>query len=646
MSRSRPFPSASPSSTPVHVSPSLSPAAPPLAGWAEAAIWHGFWIVLAAAAILQVVHWLSVRALDPLYAQTFRGFDMHNYWNWAQQIAKGDWLSQQMTGKAPFYYGPLYPYYLAVIFKIFGVQFGAAHIVQAIMGVAPPLLVWASARRLFGRGAALGAGLLAALCSPFLFYTQMLLMEGLLLLIHAGILYALVRGLEGRKWGWAWALAAGMLSAAACWGRGNFLLAIPLLGAVWLLAPPMGWESSVPESADLDAEANADPGADSAKKEQSNRKKNSRFRDRAAWMRGAALAGAFAFGSTLLLGVTFARNLHVAKKAVLTTSNGPILFYIGNAHDSAGVLAYPPSFEALEKKYKTREAVPWGRELARDIAARPGAWARLLLKKTWMFFNSYDIADNVSYYANFRYSPLVGWSPVGWRLLLALGALGIWRARRDWKRQVPLYVYCVGFAISIVAVFVVGRYRLQFLLPMLIWSGAGAAELLNLARARRWSGLAGRIVFAGAACALLAPVYSPGAAMNQSGAKDASPPLIRVNDYMSLANAHSQLGQREKARELYRECAANYPWYPNVFTNLGGMLIEDKQADAARQLLEGYIKIYRGDANLLITYAHACAASGDAAQARKALGEILRADPMNVRARNLLDQLGGGSAKP
>ncbi|MCX8038639.1 MAG: glycosyltransferase family 39 protein, partial [Candidatus Sumerlaeia bacterium] len=73
---------------------------------------------------------------------------MHTYWTWAQAIAAGDWLSRGPQA-GPFFYGPLYPYFLAVLFRVFGVSFDAVHGAQALIGLVMPVLVWWMARRLF-----------------------------------------------------------------------------------------------------------------------------------------------------------------------------------------------------------------------------------------------------------------------------------------------------------------------------------------------------------------------------------------------------------------------------------------------------------------------------------------------------------------
>lgn len=620
---------------PAHTAKESAPPRP-APRWVDWAVRHGFWITLAAAILTRLVHWLSVRMWDPLYAQTFAGFDMHNYWNWGVQIAEGDWLSRKTTNNGAFYYGPLYPYFLAIVFKVFGVSYGAVHGVQALLGMLAPVLMWLAARRVFGAGAALATGLLTAFCAPLLFYEQVLLMEGLLTAIHAGIIYCLARGwtASGRT-GWAWALGAGVLSGVACWGRGNFLLAIPLLGIVWGLFPLLASARSEksPAAPEPSPEPEAVPEATP-----SLAAEVVAARRRSAWRIAGIQAGAYLLGAAMLLGVTFWRNVHVSGKRVLTTTNGPILFYIGNASDSTGTFSYPPSFEKLRDEYKDQYAVPWRAKLFEDIARHPGSFVKIVAKKTWMFWNSYDVADNVSYYANKRFSPLVRLSPSTWGVIVPLALVGMFAARRRWKEQIALYTYLAGFSLSIIAVFVVGRYRLQVLLPLLMWGGVGLVEGLSLAWNRRWNGFALRAVFVAFGVFALWPAWSPAARMN-TPANMTGVRLIRPNDYHTLALAYLKRGRREPARELLEEGARVYPWFRGVVSRLAHLYVEDGKPARALPAVEAYLRYFPNDTEVLLQQADALIRLGEKSRAEEALNRLLKTDTNNEHAKALLSHL-------
>jgi len=604
--------------------PPAAPAPTPqsIPAWLEWAVENGFWVTLAVAASARLIHWISIYTSDPLYAQTLVKCDMDTYWQWARRIAAGDWLSEKAQ-PGPFYYGPLYPYFLAVLFRIFGENFHVVHGMQALIGLVSPLLLWSIGRRLFGKGPALATGLMAAVCVPFLFYEQTLLMEGLLIAIHAAILWCLVRGQEtlgGRAW--LWALAGGAFSGLACWGRGIFILVIPALAAVWLFLPAL--HLPAPESA---CGATTPP---------SSPPRATRLRLRT----GALCAATYLLGVALLLAVTLWRNHHVSGQWVVTTSNGPILLYVGNASDSRGIFFYPPSFKTLEERYGSQGAVPWVRELLRDLAAHPFAFVRLTLKKTWMFWNSYDIADNISYYLCKRYSRLLQWSPATWVTIVPLGVLGMWESRKHWRRQVFLYTYGGMFALSIIAVFIVGRYRLEELLPMLVWAGPAIAIMARHAWEKHWGSLGARAAALVGGMALLWPIWSPAVAHN-TPKKMTGIHLVRPNDYNPVALAHLELKQRQQAREILEEGVAQYPYFEAIAFPLSTIYIEDGKPQKAVTILQDYLRIRGHERNGLLRLANALSLCGRKSESMELVQSILRSNPEDAEASATLVRIQG-----
>jgi 4-amino-4-deoxy-L-arabinose transferase-like glycosyltransferase len=576
---------------------------------------HGLWITIGVALVARLLHLWNVRANDPLYAQAFPDTDMRTYWDWAKAIQGGDLLSSKY---GVFYYGPLYPYFLAAVFAVFGPKFGVVHGIHALVGLVAPALAFLTARRLFGSAEALAAGLLTALCAPFLLYEQTLLMEGLLLAIHAAILWCVVTGQDARRRAWMYAAAAGFLSGVACLGRGNFLLVIPLLAGVWVLVPWLmpdrAIESAAPEPVDAPAR-------------------------RRGGISRLVPALAFVLAASVVLGTSLARNRFVGGRWVLTTGNGPILFYIGNAYDSYGVFHYPDSFEKLKQKYGGDQgAVPWGKELRSSVLGHPGNFLKLMGRKAAMFISSYDVADNISYYLNRRFSWVFGWNPLNWTLIVPLGALGAWVTRRSWRRQIFLHVYALGFAASIIAVFVVGRYRLQFLLPLLLWAGAGVCALVRAF----WQGQVARAGGMAVAVTLLAvslmPQWSPGARVNTPlGVPRFC--LVRSNDYVMLARAYQVLKQKDKTMSVLAEAAEQHPWDRPVTGRYAAMLTEAKRPLDAAGVLQKYLSYNGRDIDAGLHLASVLAMGGRQKDALAILHNILRVDPENATAKSALKNL-------
>ncbi len=575
--------------------------------------------MLFAAAIARLFYWLRLRQVDPFYAQVIPEFDMHLYWTWAESIARGDWLSARVTEGRPFFYSPLYPYFLAVVFKIFGASFDAAHGVQALLGLVPVALVWDTARRLFGRAEALVAGLIAALCGPVLFYEQLLLTEGLLILLHAALVWCLVRGhLSRGRLRWPWFMAGGVATGLASCGRGNILLAAGfLLAAVFLIpylrSPVIGGEGSSAE-------------------------KNGEKRDRARARRAVLFAGLFFLGLCLPPLVLALRNGLVSGTWLPTTAHGMNNLYEGNAYDSTGIFTVPPSMHRLIREYGGREHVPWTRELIKSVTSHPEVVPVLLVKKTGLFLSGYEVPNNANYYYKQRYSRWLRWNPLTWAVLLPLAVLGIYFTRRSWREQVALYGYALGFAVSLIVVFILGRYRVPAYVPLFIWSGAGFVGLVRASAERRNRDLAVSLFVFLALVVILLPRWSPAARIVSPDGRTVVR-FIRVNDYNNVATAHFRLGDREEAINVLNEARIRYPWEESVVLRLAAAYVEEKAFEKAGALLEEYLAAGGAGWRARLLLADVRARAGRIDEARGLIREVLRQDPENRAAREMLERL-------
>ena len=83
------------------------------------------------------------------------------YQTWATRIADGAWWP---TGT--FYQSPLYAYFLAALYSIFGVGSWSPRVVQIVLGSLNPVFVYAIGTRLFTRRVGWIAGVAFALYGP------------------------------------------------------------------------------------------------------------------------------------------------------------------------------------------------------------------------------------------------------------------------------------------------------------------------------------------------------------------------------------------------------------------------------------------------------------------------------------------------
>src|SRR5262245_12471865 len=110
--------------------------------------------ILGIALALRLAHWWAVRD-EPFFA--LLAMDSQEYDRWAQEIAGGDWLGSQV-----FFQAPLYPYILAVIYKVAGWKLDAVYLLQITLAVAGIWALYRAARTMADERTGLVAAGLAA----------------------------------------------------------------------------------------------------------------------------------------------------------------------------------------------------------------------------------------------------------------------------------------------------------------------------------------------------------------------------------------------------------------------------------------------------------------------------------------------------
>src|SRR5206468_1429717 len=163
---------------------------------------------------------------------------------------------------------------------------------------------------------------------------------------------------------------------------------------------------------------------------------------------------------------------------VLTTSQAGQNFFIGNNPDNLTGMYRAPEFVRADPKF---EEVDFAREAERAvgrqlkpsevshywfnrarmfITARPADFFRVLRQKAALFWNEYEIPDNLDIYFFNRYSSLMRlWLPA-FGTVAPLGVLGMVLCIREWRRIWPLYLFVLGYFVSVILFYVFSRYRL------------------------------------------------------------------------------------------------------------------------------------------------------------------------------------------
>ena len=102
------------------------------------------WILLGIfllALVVRVIYLLELRS-SPFF--NFYMGDGQGYHEWANEIASGNWLGQEV-----FYQAPLYPYFLGLLYTLGADDLLSVRICQAIIGSLASVLIGDATKRIF-----------------------------------------------------------------------------------------------------------------------------------------------------------------------------------------------------------------------------------------------------------------------------------------------------------------------------------------------------------------------------------------------------------------------------------------------------------------------------------------------------------------
>jgi Flp pilus assembly protein TadD len=556
-------------------------------GWPAAAI---FLVAL----FVRLIHIWQIR--EAPFFSVLMG-DSRAYDEWAQQVARGDWL-----GREVFYQAPLYPYFLGVLYSVLGWDLLLVRVCQAILGSLACVLLGLAGWRFFSKGAGLIAGLMLALYAPAIFFDGLIqksVLDVFFVCLTLALIGAIVRQPEKRS-SWAWLGAAvGALSLT----RENALVFAAAI-VLWILV-----------------------------------------RDRRPFPRRLAPAGIFVLGLAMVVLPVAVRNAYVGGEFLLTTSQFGPNFYIGNNERADGTYMSlrfgrgAPEYERQDATEIAEQAAGrrltasevssyWTRRALEYIRAQPADWLKLLGRKSALVVNASEMLDTESQASHAEWSaPLRlagGISHFG--VLVPLAIFGMWATWRQRDRPAlsavegpalsvveglwVLYLMMLAYACSVVMFYVFARYRYPLVPFLLLFAAGGLATARDFFRTSPAIRIAGALVAAGAAAVVAnTPMLSDD--------------LMRTITETNLASELQEQGRLEQAIAHYRRAIAIEPDYAPAHNNLGVALRAQGQVEAAIEQYEEAIRLYPGYPDARHNLANALVVRGNDLAARGALDDAI-----------------------
>lgn len=552
-------------------------------------------LVFVLALAIRLLYLLEMR--DTLLFEVILG-DGRSYDQWARRIAGGEWFGDRVFFQAPFY-----PYFLAVLYRLFGDDLTVVRVAQCVLGSFSCVFIALAGRSFFSKPVGLAAGVLLALYSPAIFFDGLMQKASLSLFFTSMVIFLLAQLMHRMRW--SVLLFIGMVLGCYALTRENALILIPLIVG-WLLV----------------------------------------HQPSESWARRGAYAAVFASGVAIVLLPVGFRNEHVGGKFLLTTSQLGINLYLGNNINADGryhpLRARQGSYEyeqtdtiEIAESALGRSLTPsevsgyWVKRTTTYIGENPGHWLRLMARKWFMVWNAREEVDTDSIEANADQSVLLRalYAMLHFGVLCPLAAVGVWATRSHWRRLWILYATAFLMAAGMAVFLIYARYRFPLVAVVVLFASAGLHELLRSLRMRQVNALSMAVAIAAVTVVAVHPSHFAVATPHAITYLNLGFELLRMEKYddalSSYALAEALQGESFNAQSHFYYATA---------------LEKTEKPDKARQHYERALRI-----DPTMTLAHVQLASldlrdnrfDDATAHYQAAAAV---DPANAKVKYLLGQ--------
>lgn len=549
--------------------------------------------------------------------------DAHYHDYWARAMASGEWSAPENEpdpeiSTTPYFRPPGYPFFLAVIYKVFGPGYVVPRILQMLLGLGSVVLLFVLARRLFGDATGLLAAGLTSVYWIFFYFEGEFLEPVLSVFFSIAFVLLLVRWRDRPSL--LRGVLAGVVLGLLVLVRPNALVLLPVAG-VW-----MYWVGR------------ATPG-------------------RSHTLRAIVLllAGTLA----AIVPVTI-RNFVVGGEFVLISSNAGINLLIGNSARADGeVRGTMPGIGSLDTSFDYPDIVGrveklegrpmshsevgryLGSRALRNIAADPGRTVRLMARKTLLFWGPDEVADNKVVGLDRAHSSVLRWIPLSFPIVLSLGILGlvlVWRRGATGggndRRAVAWLIFGVVIVwyASHLPIAVTSRYRVP-VIPFLILFGAFYVHWVVAAvrhgRTRR------AVPWLVAAAVLLVVSH-----VDLAGYEDSE---ARWHYQRAIAFQHD--GDLDGAIEEYRTAIRLNPQYAAVYNDIAAALATDGRIAESIPYFRKAVRFTPDDPAVQLNLAMALESLGQFEESHRHYQQVLLLEPSSAEAKAGLERTvgpGGG----
>jgi tetratricopeptide (TPR) repeat protein len=350
------------------------------------------------------------------------------------------------------------------------------------------------------------------------------------------------------------------------------------------------------------------------------------------------LMAALLAGLGLVLVPVGVRNRVAGGEFHLTTAQSGPNFFIGNNPAADGTyipLRFgrgSPEYERLDATDLAARAMGrtpsasevssyWTSRALQYIGAHPADWLALEARKLRLLLNATEVIDTESQESHEDESPLLRLlgRVAHFGVLAPLACLGLWLTWDDRRRLWLLYALIGAYALSLLAFYVVARYRLPLVPFLIVFAAAALVRGRRLAMTRMPAGVIPGVAGVAAVAAVCnLPIVSADA--------------MRAATYQNLGTALQEAGRLDGAAAAFAHALALEPDYAPAHNGLGSVRRRQGQTDEAIAHLETALRLRPDFDDARFNLANALRDRGRPAQAIARYEELLERRPDDVDA--------------